>query len=326
MKNKKLNVVYASDEKFAEILAVSLESLMQTNPNVTIYVLNNGMSQASVNKIRNQAKKYACDIQFMPLKELEEYAGRELSCQGKISKTAYFRLFMTEIVPNDVDNLLYLDCDTMVLNSLDELACFQLKGACGAVAEPTAKLMKKKISLKKDDIYFNSGVLLVNLKKWREENITQKFVDYMEKKNGKISFEDQGVINHVLRGQIDILPFKFNVTTQFFDFGFDGFSRMKKDIVIYGEDEVNKGMRNPSIVHFTNSFASERPWVIGSYHKYTDRWRKYKVQTDWKDSSEWESSKDFVRRTSKMIYNILPRKLGAEFIYFINGIVRAFLS
>ena len=41
MKNKKLNVVYASDEKFAEILAVSLESLMQTNPNVTIYFLNN---------------------------------------------------------------------------------------------------------------------------------------------------------------------------------------------------------------------------------------------------------------------------------------------
>lgn len=323
--SKKMNIVYASDENFAEMLSVSMESLLTHNKNVVVYVLNNGIKEKSVEKLKRQAERHEREIHFMPLKNLKEYAGRELSCQSKISLTAYFRLFMPQILPLSVEKLLYLDCDTMVRKDLTDLWERKFDG-CAAVAEPTAPLMKEKIGLKKSDYYFNSGVLLVDLKKWREEKIMEKFVKYMEEMGGDVSFEDQGVINHVLKNEISILPFKYNVTTQFFDFGYDGFSMMKKDEVRYERNEVEAGLENPGIVHFTNSFASERPWVKGCEHKYANEWRQYKKNTEWSDSPIWESNKDFARKISRIIYSILKGDMRYLFIYFANGIIRPKIS
>lgn len=321
----KMNIVYASDEKFAEVLSVSMESLLMHNKNVVVYVLNNGIKEKSLEKLKRQAERYKAEIHFMPLKNLKEYAGRELSCQSKISLTAYFRLFMPQILPLSVEKLLYFDCDTMVRNDLTDLWKRKFDG-CAAVVEPTAPLMKQKIELKKSDYYFNSGVLLVDLKKWREEKIMERFVDYMEEMEGDISFEDQGVINHVLKNEISILPFKYNVTTQFFDFGYDGFSMMKKDKVRYERKEVEAGLENPGIVHFTNSFASERPWVKGCEHKYMNEWREYKARTEWKDSPLWGSNKDFARKVSRVIYGVLRGNMRYQFIYLVNGIIRPKIS
>ncbi len=319
------NILYASDEQFAEILAVSMESLLRHNPDAIVYILNNGLSQESIRRLKGQAQKHHSEIKFVPLKKLEEYAGRELSCQKKISKTSYFRLFMAEILSESVEKLLYLDCDTMIMNSLDHLFNLNLEGLCGAVAEPTAPLMKKKIHLTPNDVYFNAGVLLVDLNKWRKYQITKKFILYMDKMKGLISFEDQGVINHVLHNQIDVLPMKYNVTTQYFDFGYEGLSLMKKDKVVYSKEEVADGIYNPSIIHFTNSFASERPWIEGCEHRYASEWRQIRKQTEWPDLKLRPSKKDTARKVSRMIYRVLPGQAKYKFIYFANGIVRALL-
>lgn len=316
------NVVYAADEKFAEILSVSMESLLSNNEDVTVWILNNGIKADSVEKLTRQAEKYNAEIRFMSLKALRDYAGRDLSCQKKITATTYFRLFLPEIMPKEVERVLYIDCDTLVLDNLSELFNWNLINTCGNVAEPTARLMKAKVGLKSQDTYVNAGVMLIDLKRWRDEGIDKRFISYIEEMNGNISFEDQGVINHVLRGKIDILPVRYNVETQYFDFGYDGFSIMKKDESRYVEEDVIDAMDNPGIIHFTNSFASERPWVKGSKHRYVGEWLKYKESTEWKDSPLWESNKDGARKLSRMIYRVLPRAAGLKFIYFANGIVR----
>lgn len=322
----RMNIVYATDEKFAEILSVSMESLLEHNSSVVIYILDNGICEESVKRLKRQADKYDAEMHIMKLKKLKEYAGRELLCQTKITTTTYFRLFLSEILPDDVEKVLYIDCDTLICDDLSELYYLNLNNTCGNVAEPTAPLMKKKINIKPDDTYFNAGIMLIDLKRWREERINKKFVDYIEEMEGKISFEDQGVINHVLNGKIDVLPVRYNVETQYFDFGYDGFQIMKNDKSRYAEKEVIDAMNNPAIIHFTNSFVSERPWVNGSKHKYLEKWIKYKEKTEWKNSESWSSNKDFVRRISKIIYSILPRKAGLKFIYLVNGILRAFME
>lgn len=323
------NVVYASDERFVSVLATSIESLLRTNSNVNIYILNNGICEESIQKLIRQVKRYSkvnSEIFFIKVNNLEYYTRRELSCQSKISLTAYFRLFMADVLPKSINKILYLDCDTMVCKSLDELFQYELRGACGAVAEPTAPLMKNKIELEKKDLYFNSGVLFIDLKKWRDNNITQKYIVYIEEKKGMISFEDQGVINHVLHKQIDILPFKYNVTTQYYDFGYDGFNMMKKDYNVYGKDEVENALKNPWIVHFTNSFASERPWVNGSSHKFKNEWINIRQETEWNDNDLWGNYQDIFRRISRVIYRILPGNTKYRFIYLVNGVLRAWIK
>lgn len=320
------NVVYAADERFAEILSVSMESLLCNNKNVIVWILNNGIKKESVEKLKRQAERHKVEIHFISLKDLKDYAGRELSCQKKISATAYFRLFLPGIMPEEVERVLYIDCDTLVVDDISEFYDMDLFNTCGNIAEPTANLMKRKIGLKPVDTYFNSGVMLINLKRWRKDGIDKKFISYIEEMDGTISFEDQGVINHVLRGKIDILPVRYNVETQYFDFGYDGFSIMKKDKSRYEEKDVIEAMDKPGIIHFTNSFASERPWVKGSKHRYVNEWMKYKNRTEWKDSPLWESNKDSARKLSRMIYKVLPRVVGLRFIYFVNGILRPLIE
>lgn len=116
--SNKMNIVYASDENFAEMLSVSMESLLTYNKNVVVYVLNNGIKENSVEKLKRQAERHEREIHFMPLKNLKEYAGRELSCQCKISLTAYFRLFMPQILPLSVEKLLYLDWTVFCLTTI----------------------------------------------------------------------------------------------------------------------------------------------------------------------------------------------------------------
>lgn len=82
-----------------------------------------------MSKLTIQAQRYNCELHFVTLKKLECYAGRDLSCQKKISKTTYFRLFMAEILPENLEKILYLDCDTMVTKTLDELFDFLFKWA-----------------------------------------------------------------------------------------------------------------------------------------------------------------------------------------------------
>lgn len=321
-----MNVVYAADEKFAEILSVSMESLLANNKDVTVFILNNGIKEESEGKLKRQAERHNAAIHFMPLKPLSEYAGRELSCQKKITATTYFRLFLSEIMSKEVGRVLYIDCDTLILDDLSELYDMDLANTCGNVAEPTASLMKRKVGLKPQDTYVNAGIMLIDIKRWREEKVDKKFISYIEEMNGNISFEDQGVINHVLKGKIDILPVRYNVETQYFDFGYDGFSIMKKDKSRYEEKEVVEAMESPGIIHFTNSFASERPWVKGSQHRYVKEWLKYKNRTDWKDSPLWKSNKDRARKLSRIIYRALPRVAGLKFVYFANGIVRPLIE
>lgn len=101
---------------------------------------------------------------------------------------------------------------------------------------------------------------------------------------------------------------------------------MKKDEVRYRREEVEEGLADPTIVHFTNSFASERPWVKGCEHKFVNEWREYKDRTEWRDAPLWDSNKDFARKVSRLIYGILKGDMRYQFIYFANGIVRPKIS
>ena len=107
---------------------------------------------------------------------------------------------------------MYLDCDTVVAQSLKHLWNVRLGDRiAGAVMEPTIyKEVKESIGLGPEDGYFNSGVLLVNLKKWREENIQEKLLEFWKEKGGKLFASDQDVINGTLKRRILPLPPRYN--------------------------------------------------------------------------------------------------------------------
>ena len=80
-------------------------------------------------------------------------------------------------------------------------------------------------------------------------------------------------------------------------------------------------MREPSIIHYTTSFLSKRPWYEGCEHRYVAEWFKYKDMSPWSDKPLWtEKKKNGIRGLYVSLCNKMPRKLMIGF----SGILQAY--
>lgn len=322
------HVLYAADERFAGILAVALESLLVHHRHIDqlrVHILSNGLSEASQQKLQALARRHHRTFHIMSMPELERFTGIPVACQSKITATAYYRLFIADMLP-EVDRVLYLDCDTFVCEPLDALFYKPLENSCAAVSEPWSPHLKKRLGLSRPDENYNSGVLLIDLAAWRRENLQEAFQGYIQRQDGKVYFEDQGVLNMVLKGKIDKMPLRYNVTTPYYAYGPKGTSIACGCMIPYSEAEVREAINRPAVVHFTNCYVAARPWVEGSRHPYAGEWLKLKANTPWEDAPLWPDQKDRAREMCSHIYHLLPGNLKHRFTYLVNGVIRPMLE
>ena len=120
-----------------------------------------------------------------------------------------------------------------------------------------------KTGLKQED-YFNSGLLFMNLKKWREDNLSKKIINFKENNPDKISTNDQCAINCVVNKRWKRLPLKWNHQT--------GMYRNKSIKKRYSDDELKEALNNPSVIHF---IGIDKPWNKYCYHP----WQKEYIET-----------------------------------------------
>ena len=126
--------------------------------------LSLGLSADNQNRLEEIAARYGRELVFVEMGDLKDRIGFQADTGG-YDISIMSRLFMGEMLPDCVKRVLYLDCDTVVLASLKKLWQTDLKGRLfGAVMEPTIyPAVKASIGLGKEDPYFNSGVLLIDL-------------------------------------------------------------------------------------------------------------------------------------------------------------------
>ena len=163
---------------------------------------------------------------------------------------------------------------------------------------------------------------MINLIKWRNDGIQEQFAYYVNSVKGQISFEDQGVLNAVLKKEMFVLPFKYNVMTIYYDMGYDGASVIRGASNFYKKKEINEACKTPSIVHFTNSFASNRPWVENCQHPFSKKWLYYRAQTPWKNAPLYKDKKSMYRMVNRWVFNKLPHGLGLKYIAFVITTIR----
>lgn len=115
-----------------------------------------------------------------------------------ISIASYARFFLASVIPESYDRVLYLDYDTIIMDTLVNLWKIDLDGFMVAGVQDTVdKYFLKKIGLTQNDLYVNAGIILINLSLWRSHNLEQKFMDFIKKYDGNVPHHDQGTINAV---------------------------------------------------------------------------------------------------------------------------------
>lgn len=271
-----MNVIYASDNRFAPILAVSLTSLYRTNKDVNVLIIENGISKENKELLNNIATKHSAPgIIYGKGRDIESDTGIAMK-KDRGSLAQFGRLFFEKLIPESWEKIIYLDCDTLILKSLEGLWKQDLGNyPAGGIRDAFSKENYRMLGISIKDVLINSGVMLIDVTKWREQQIEKKIISYIRYCNGQMPQGDQGIINYVLRGKIRQLPPEFNVVEYLYDFSYDEVLLYRKPINYYSRQQIKEAKEAPVVVHFTTSFASVRPWQGDSSNPYGEVWKGY---------------------------------------------------
>ena len=188
------------------------------------------------------------------------------------TNTTYAKFWFCEMFP-DFDKILYLDPDILVLGDLQELysICIDDYLVAGVIENlPAYHRFASKMNWESN--YVNGGMLLINLKKWREEKINEKIKKRLLDTK-KILNYDQGIINEICNGCIYVLPPKFNTLAELFAIRDADKIKNRYDFYqYYTQKQVDEAIYNPVIVHFTK-FLYGKPMNLPCKHPYASLFR-----------------------------------------------------
>ena len=306
-----LHIAFSSDNNYVAHLGVAIISLLENNRKlniINIHVLDNNISFENKERLKEIVSNKA-SIYFYELSELLGKLDKQYNIPKTISISAYARLFLSDILDENISKILYVDCDALFMDSLEKLWSIDIsQNSVAGVLDHVGIQNKLKIGLKKDDYYINSGFLLINLEKWRKTNALKQMLYFIESKNGNVIHHDQGVINACFEDDILILPPHYNVMTSFFDFrDVESIKHYYGITNYYSQNDINEAKRNPVFVHFTPSF-SKRPWVVGCKHPLKGIYKEYLLKTPFKNNGLQKDDRSFKIRFLEKIFWVFGAK------------------
>ena len=274
--SKVMNILCATDEAFVPYCGIMLSSLFRNNRSSRfhVYIICNGMTDTSKAKLKSLCEEYGNEISFITIdrKMTENFPIRDTD---HVSLATYYRLFAPVILPEEVDRILYLDCDMIVNGRIDELYNCDIDNfaLAGVLDEDyTSDSKYERLGIVGSKTYFNAGVLLINLAYWRQHNVTQRCLECIDRLHEKLLLHDQDTLNVVLKNEVRLVPVKFNMQT--------GFLHKKTKLSESIRNEVVATLDNPVIIHFT---GPRKPWLRHYRHPYLNIFRENMYLSPWKD-------------------------------------------
>ena len=281
-----MNILYTLNDKFVPQVAAGICSVCENNKeidNITFYLISKEISEENKQKLIDFGKSYNRDVIIKELGDIKQYFDFEFDTTGWNS-IVLARLILDKFLPDTVDKVLYLDGDTIVRESLKELYDANIEDyVLAASIEPTVDYERKKdLGLEKYP-YYNAGVLLINLKKWREEKVGKAILDFYKENDGKLFANDQDAINGTLAGKILTVSPTYNFYNIFYQYNYKFLKKLMKNVDYIDEKTYKEAVENPTIIHY---LGEERPWRKGNKHKYKEDYLKYLQMTPWKSVEE----------------------------------------
>lgn len=317
----KLTVVYASDANYAKLTAISAVSLLKHNPDAKVVLLGCNLEQSAQDLIRVCVESHGGEFQYCDVSG-EIARLKEKGYCGYTSYAVYSRIFIPSLLP-DSERIIYLDGDTLVNGSLQDLLAIPLDSkAMGFAVDCVPCSYKKYIHVPRYQPYYNSGVMVIDLKVWRKNHCTERFLDELEHPHGPNVLGDQDTYPRAFPEEIALLPPKWNVISHCFLFSYWGFKLVvggKKNI-LFSKDDYAEARRDPRIFHFLGHTLG-RPWYTSSRHPLREVYRRAAAEAGFPEFAEQVQpmKKDYVLQY--WMHRLLPHPLfdiACHLLYRIN--------
>ena len=307
--NNEYNIVYATDDRFCGVMGVSIASLMENNKDariINLTILSTDVSENNKKKINTLVQNYGRkEPKWVSATNIEEKLSMRIS-KDRGSLSQYARIFLNDIFDASIKKILYLDCDTIVDGSIYDLWNLNLKNnIIGALKDSFSKYYRKNLGLAPKDIMFNSGVMIIDMVKWRKYKVEEKVINFIVKHNGKIQQGDQGALNAVLSKVTYAISPQYNFISIFTNLSYDEMVLYRQPVNFYSRNDIRLAKENPIIIHFTSSYFNQRPWEKGCKSEYLNKWLEYRSLTPWKNKKLEAGKNNLI----KILYGIFPRRL-----------------
>lgn len=314
-------VVYHSSDSFAQVTAVSIASLFENNKgmqDIEVFLIEHDMSEENKDRIQSLAKSYSRTISFIQMPDINKQQNLGLkSIKSTWLYDSYCRMYLDEILPSYVDRVLYLDGDVLVSDSLKDLWETDLTDKCAAaVIDSISEEYYELFGLSKTAKYCNSGVILIDLKKWHEQEIGKKVAEYVREHDGYVFFMEQTVLNAILDSKIHILHPRYNVFTLMLCLNYHDHMKLRSPKRFYSECMVQEAINKPCLIHLTTCFFTvNRAWVKNSNHPAKDLYLKYAKLTPWHSNPLLPDTRNFKKR----FIDFFVQHLHKEFVLIFAG-------
>ncbi|WP_239373498.1 glycosyltransferase family 8 protein [Snodgrassella gandavensis] len=273
-----INIFLSSDDNYAKYIPVLLESIYCTasaDYDYKVTIADANISDNTKNSIANSSRNYSnFIITYVDINNIVNKYKDLFVTFAHFTVSTYIRFFIPDILP-DVSKAIYLDIDLLIKSDISKLYEINIDSHIVAAAVDACyarelyynknnaiSYSEKILGLPKGVPEFNAGVLLINLNKWREENITQKCIEKLAD-IGRPRVLDQCILNAVIeQDYIYKLPVEWNYV---WHAQLEGLKPITKSSV-FNEviKEYNDKIDQIKIIHYTSSV---KPWNIYSSHK-----------------------------------------------------------
>lgn len=246
--NDGIPIAMALDDGYTYPTMVAMTSILENASKGTkydFYIMHPGeFNDENKVKLKSIGRKYRnkCNINLIDMEDKYKNANDK----GHITTPCYYRLSLSEVVPN-LDKIIWLDGDTLAYKDLKEMYDIDMEGYYykGVLDENVSAVDNFTTE---NDHCICSGVMLVNLKELRKDNMVEKFADFIEKNNERLIQHDQTTINAVCYKKIGILPLKYgilNYSMETLKENAKAFRCKNK----YTETEIEEAYENTCVLH-----------------------------------------------------------------------------
>ncbi|MDB5157951.1 MAG: hypothetical protein JWR50_2658 [Mucilaginibacter sp.] len=281
-----ISIVCVCDNHYAILLAALLKSIEanhKTREKIDVYVVEDGFTGKNKNKVSNSVKSDVISIIWLPMKDCLPKGAKVPVDKSSLPLNIYTRLYIPQFIPKGIKKVIFLDVDMIVLEDISVLWHTDLgDNIVGAVQDQFIQIVSKwggvsnyaELGIDADNKYFNAGLMVIDIEKWNEADITNKVINCIFENSALAQFQDQYGLNAVLAKvwyHLDPLWNRF----------------------AYSEE------KRPFLIHFTGRKPIYKTYEFSE--DYKSIFFEYLNQTEWKNFKPVGETKRYIKKLSNIL-------------------------
>ena len=297
--NRRIPIFFAADDNYLPYLAVTVKSISDHATPGNIYdvrILTNGFSDENLAKLL-EMELNSVEISVININEVISKHREDLIIRLRdyYSESIYYRIFISSMFP-ELERAIYIDCDIVLVDDIAKLYDTDIgDNILGAVSDESIPgvpefciYVEKWVGVPVRE-YINSGVLLMNLKQFREERVEERFTELLYKYNFDTVAPDQDYLNFLCNGRIHYLDLSWN-------------KQPKPDNIIPSSELhlIHYNMFNKPW-HYAGVPYSDEFWSVADSTPFANRIREgFESYTDEKRQAEMQGGANLIANADRL--------------------------